>query len=151
MNNSLLIIFYKILRNGKKECIMKKNLKKVSASLLLGGLITCGTFGAATVNAASTSFPAGGNTVNCHLSINSTNVQATTQSASSVSCGVQLSYQFYSTSSGSFDAVVNMPKKTGNAQANVTKNYPSGKSCNYAYSVHYGNSKSKDLRVGTIR
>ena len=124
---------------------MKKNLKKFSASLLLGTLIMCGTFGATIVNAASTSFKVGGNTGN------STNVQAVTQSTSSVSCGVQLSYQFYSTSSGSFDAVVNMPKKTGNAQANITKNYPSGKSCNYANSVHYGNSKSKDLMVGTIR
>ena len=125
----------------EEEFIMKKNLKKFSASLLLGALIMCGTFGATIVNAASTSFKVGGNTVNCHLSCNSTNVQAVTQSTSSVSCGVQLSYQFYSTSSGSFDAVVNMPKKTGNAQANITKNYPSGKSCNYAYSVHYGNSK----------
>ena len=145
------ILVYGITRNGKKEFIMKKNLKKFSASLLLGALIMCGTFGATIVNAASTSFKVGGNTVNCHLSNNSTNVQAVTQSTSSVSCGVQLSYQFYSTSSGSFDAVVNMPKKTGNAQANITKNYPSGKSCNYAYSVHYGNSKSKDLMVGTIR
>ena len=131
---------------------MRKSLKKFSAGLLLGALIVCGTFGATTASAAKKTFPLDdGIDVHCTLSKNSTNVQAITRSATSVNCGVQLSYQFYSTSSGSFDSVVIMPKKTGYGSVSTTKNYPSGKKCNYACSVHYGNSKSASLIEGIIR
>lgn len=123
--------------------------KKFSAGLLLGALIVCGTFGATTASAAEGSFKVGGNSVYCALIKYNDQVKADTDSVSSVNCGIQLSYQFYSTSSGSFDSVVTMPKTSKYSHVSVKKNYPSGKSCNYAYSVHYGNSKSISLSEGT--
>ena len=131
---------------------MRKCFTKFSAGLLLGVMLVCGTFGATTASAANATLTIKNDVkVHCVLSMKSTQVKADTDSISSVNCGVQLSYQFYSTSSGSFDSVVTMPKTTGNGHAGVTKNYPSGKNCNYAYSVHYGNSKSISLIEGSRR